>query len=123
MLHDDARSYSYQLANMLLGFTQFSRELLPEILGITLAWHHLGVHTFVETTALEHYLGGELSQEHQQQLAAREAEMKSLATQAVEELLFECDDAVAVQTGRRLLCGIDILASAWRRWGGRRRCA
>ena len=116
ILTENTEDFSFEFPLLLLSFAQFPREFLPELLGLNLAWHHLGIHAFVEKITLENFLGSRLPNEMLDELKQRDTTMTELSLEAIETFFNEQNSADQSGARRRILCGMEILAAAWMKW-------
>jgi hypothetical protein len=116
ILKENTEDYSFEFPLLLLSFGQFPREFLPELLGLNLAWHHLGIHRYAEKITLENFLGSSLANDSLDALAQRDNNMADLSMEVILALLEEQNSADQFRIRRRILCGMEVLTSAWMKW-------
>lgn len=107
---------AFELPLLLLSFSQFPRDFLPELLGLNLAWHCLGINSFVEKTSLENFLGSDLNEQLIDSLNQRDQSMATLALEAIDSFCKEQTESTLPSINNRILCGVEILSSAWSLW-------
>jgi hypothetical protein len=104
---------SYELPLLLLSIGQFPRSFLPELLGLNLAWHHLGIQSFLEHISLKNFLGSDLPEKSLEELNKRNATMAEMSLDSIQSFLNEQDAEEQNSAINRVICGMEILASAW----------
>lgn len=112
----NTKACAFEFPLLLLSVGQFPREFLPELLGLNLAWHHLGIHSFIEKTTFGNVIGSSLPNELFNKLLQRDQTMAALSMQAIETFYNEQDATTRPGVWRRMLCGMEMLAAAWMEW-------
>ncbi len=109
---DKTENFAFEFPLLLLSFGQFPREFLPELLGLNLAWHHFGIHSFVEKIILKNIIRSDPTTLVAAGLTQRNAALAGLALEAIETFLKE-QDSDPTRIWRRILSGMETLAAAW----------
>lgn len=108
-------SLSYELPLLLLSVGQFPRTFLPELLGLNLAWHHLGIQSFLEHISLKNFLGTDLPEDSLEELNERNNTMAEMSLQSIHTFLNEQETEGQADACKRIVCGAEMLTTAWQK--------
>ncbi len=125
---DDATSHSFpehpalhapclEFPTLLLGIGQYPQSFLPQLVGLTLALHHMDVTRFGMALIRDACVQHNIPVEEETSVHAHHADSgRALSLVAVEVLMKDLTGSMREQTWEKLRCGIAAGVLAWTRW-------